>query len=333
MNTYFNILTDRLLGVHTILGSRPISRFEPTDQTVNPRLDQVSSFSSYSTEPEAADGGLEPHLTVESLAQPQETPSTSHPEASVEERLSQVIQKLPIPVEQRLSHRPHPNLSEESDFESLSPSQTSQPSLNPREAFDSRIPSLSQTSSKDVVNQPQPTIPQSQPSQSSSANVPALGNIKSQRLNHAEISSPLPDAEIGLSEESTERAIQSQPLNRRPPFANREPETEAILRTSENSALVRRFEEVSILSQVAPEPVKLISPRERPLQRHEKKPSSSVTSAPNQTTSLPPPIQVTIGRIEVKAVSPPAAPARPPSVPTAPTLSLEEYLKQREGTG
>jgi hypothetical protein len=47
-------------------------------------------------------------------------------------------------------------------------------------------------------------------------------------------------------------------------------------------------------------------------------------------TSQPPVIRVTIGRIEVRAVMAPAAPAPLPSrkTPTG-TLSLEEYLKQR----
>ena len=44
-----------------------------------------------------------------------------------------------------------------------------------------------------------------------------------------------------------------------------------------------------------------------------------------------PTINVTIGRIEVRAVHQPA-PARPPvAEPRAPLLSLDDYLKQREG--
>lgn len=43
----------------------------------------------------------------------------------------------------------------------------------------------------------------------------------------------------------------------------------------------------------------------------------------------PPPVQVTIGRIEVRAVAP-AAPVVPPRAPRRPTpMSLDEYLEQR----
>lgn len=50
---------------------------------------------------------------------------------------------------------------------------------------------------------------------------------------------------------------------------------------------------------------------------------------PDQTDHEPPaaPIQVSIGRVEVRAVSPPTTPARKPS--SGPTLSLEDYLRQR----
>jgi hypothetical protein len=46
----------------------------------------------------------------------------------------------------------------------------------------------------------------------------------------------------------------------------------------------------------------------------------------------PPIIEVTIGRVEVRAVHPPAPVARPkPIAPAAPRLSLEEYLRNQNG--
>jgi hypothetical protein len=47
----------------------------------------------------------------------------------------------------------------------------------------------------------------------------------------------------------------------------------------------------------------------------------------------PPVVRVTIGRVEVRAVTPPAqSPAGPAAKKrAAPTLSLEDYLKQRRG--
>ena len=43
-------------------------------------------------------------------------------------------------------------------------------------------------------------------------------------------------------------------------------------------------------------------------------------------------IRVTIGRIEVRAVTlPPVAPPAPRPAPRAPSLSLDDYLKERRG--
>jgi hypothetical protein len=48
--------------------------------------------------------------------------------------------------------------------------------------------------------------------------------------------------------------------------------------------------------------------------------------------SSPPIIEVTIGRVEVRAVHPPAPIPRPnPVAPAAPRLSLEEYLRNQNG--
>lgn len=329
MNTYFNILTGRLLGDRTILRPRLISRFESTDQTVNPRLEEVSS---YPTEPEAAAGILEQRPTVDPLVQPKKTPSTPGSGAVLEERLSQVVQKLPVPASPNPSQVSNFNPPAIPDSEAILPSQTSPSSPNPYEVSASETSSLSQTSPKASVNQPLAIIPQSQITQSSSPEVPASGRIKSQILNYSEISPLKQDSEVGLSRSSAERATQSQPLTR-PLFAEVEPAPAAPSPTRKHSPQAGRFDEGSSLSQAVPEPVKLISPRERLLHhRPEEIPSGSVSSA-SQPPSLPPPIQVTIGRIEVKAVSPPPAPTRRPATPVAPALSLEEYLKQRGGTG
>jgi hypothetical protein len=59
------------------------------------------------------------------------------------------------------------------------------------------------------------------------------------------------------------------------------------------------------------------------------KPVRASSVALNDASPLPV-IRVTIGRIEVRAVFPPAAtPPTPARKPPAGTLSLEEYLKQR----
>lgn len=55
--------------------------------------------------------------------------------------------------------------------------------------------------------------------------------------------------------------------------------------------------------------------------------------APTAESLVPPPaIHVTIGRLEIRAVTPPAAQARPQST-RAPVVSLEDYLRQRASGG
>jgi hypothetical protein len=63
--------------------------------------------------------------------------------------------------------------------------------------------------------------------------------------------------------------------------------------------------------------------------RH-KPPKSSAVPAPHASANEPPAIHVTIGRVEVRAVM---SPSTPPKVASraAPKLSLEDYLKQRNG--
>jgi hypothetical protein len=43
-----------------------------------------------------------------------------------------------------------------------------------------------------------------------------------------------------------------------------------------------------------------------------------------------PVVQIHIGRIEVRAMTPPASPPASRPVPSGPKLSLDEYLHQRE---
>jgi len=51
---------------------------------------------------------------------------------------------------------------------------------------------------------------------------------------------------------------------------------------------------------------------------------------PAAAVNAPPPVQITIGRVEVRALQPAAERARP-GTPAAPRLSLDDYLRRRSG--
>ncbi len=59
-------------------------------------------------------------------------------------------------------------------------------------------------------------------------------------------------------------------------------------------------------------------------------PDSSRAVVNSASASEPPAIHVTIGRVEVRAITAPAPP-RSPAPPAPPKISLDEYLKQRNG--
>jgi hypothetical protein len=55
------------------------------------------------------------------------------------------------------------------------------------------------------------------------------------------------------------------------------------------------------------------------------------TAAPSHQSAGPPTIRITIGRVEVRAVAPPAAAVATPRIAGRPRMSLEDYLKERSG--
>jgi len=62
--------------------------------------------------------------------------------------------------------------------------------------------------------------------------------------------------------------------------------------------------------------------------------TSERSSAPTtEATSSAPTIHVIIGRIDVRAVTPPAPASRPKPIRAGPTLSLDDYTRQRKGGG
>lgn len=84
----------------------------------------------------------------------------------------------------------------------------------------------------------------------------------------------------------------------------------------------------------APEPGRALRVEVRPAPAAERR-SAPPAAAPRQVAeappAAPPTIQVTIGRIEVRAA--PAPPAARPATPAGPALSLDDYLRQRNRGG
>lgn len=74
----------------------------------------------------------------------------------------------------------------------------------------------------------------------------------------------------------------------------------------------------------------VVTPADEPEPRRRAERGQAATAA--MPPSSPPTIEVTIGRVEVRAVHPPAPVARPKAAaPAAPSLSLEEYLRNQNG--
>ncbi len=61
--------------------------------------------------------------------------------------------------------------------------------------------------------------------------------------------------------------------------------------------------------------------------------SQRTAASTTEAASATPTIRVTIGRIDVRAVTPPAPAPRPKPIRAGPTLSLDDYTRQRKGGG
>lgn len=76
---------------------------------------------------------------------------------------------------------------------------------------------------------------------------------------------------------------------------------------------------------------KVVAPAHATIPRISPAPSGPDRARGSDKAALPRPVHITIGRIEVRAVHPPPEPVRHRPAPAAPKISLEEYLKQRNG--
>jgi hypothetical protein len=78
---------------------------------------------------------------------------------------------------------------------------------------------------------------------------------------------------------------------------------------------------------------KVLAPAHATIPHISPAPSGPDRARGSDRAALPRPVHITIGRIEVRAVHPPPEPVRHRPAPAAPKISLEEYLKQRNGGG
>jgi hypothetical protein len=103
------------------------------------------------------------------------------------------------------------------------------------------------------------------------------------------------------------------------------PEVKPTVRPSEQMSRAKSEE-----SRAEPSPVRPASVRDEPL-FHPRRPEPVImaTSAEKQRAPI---VRVTIGRIEVHAATPPSPPPTTPRPEPRPALSLEDYLKRRNGS-
>lgn len=140
--------------------------------------------------------------------------------------------------------------------------------------------------------------------------------------------SPRRANDIGTTEPAGEERISSLPVR---PSISLEPTTEVAplrLPTSTERAALRPSVKAAAESD-PPQPGSVRSPALRPLT-----PAARIfpPHVPPAAAVVPPPtIQVTIGRVEVRATPPPAARQRPRAA--APMLTLEDYLRRRASGG
>lgn len=86
----------------------------------------------------------------------------------------------------------------------------------------------------------------------------------------------------------------------------------------------------SVTTHVRPAVAETIAPKPIIAQARQNLSSNETSSTDNQSPIVPPTIRVTIGRVEVRAVMPPAPQAKPRAM-HAPKLSLDDYLRTRNG--
>ena len=147
-----------------------------------------------------------------------------------------------------------------------------------------------------------------------------------------------------LVQQGPETDSRSRPATTRDELPARDPTSAAVESRSSNMATIDTATDAESAAAATPTPVTRISqvqvvPRSEPS-------SASGSAAPSpamparvvragdpepsrEVDSPGPVVRVTIGRVEIRAIHPPASPPRRAPAPLGPRLTLEEYLRQR----
>jgi hypothetical protein len=113
------------------------------------------------------------------------------------------------------------------------------------------------------------------------------------------------------------------------------PEALLVLPKQSPAPAVGQQEPAAVIAALPKRSALPAQPRRRPFVRQSKHEPPSLVSAhflapPNESTSQPPIVRVTIGRIDVRAAPAPAAPTRKTAPLNGPKLTLDAYLKARK---
>ena len=261
-------------------------------------------------EPTAKEGALPPVLPPPSLASEPEPPAPRAP----------VLEPFPIPRPQQ----PHAGL--------MVPDQ-------------SPAPLLPLAASSPVQPQPAPATPPSPgllPAPVGESPIQPLVQPASPPLRKAPVgpSVPWPAAqELPGPEPAVPAPAQAPPISPPPPRPRQSPDPlrAAVTAVDANPVPSGPATPEPVIPSTDPAPVPkppaavIVRPQVAAIPPAE--PSLPFSPLPEATAETPPAIQVTIGRIEVRATPPPAAPSQKQRPDKPAVMSLDEYLTERNGGG
>jgi hypothetical protein len=339
MTDFLTRMARSALGLTPVAKVLTASRYAPGPEMV--KAAEQQTVATPKPERQAAEVRARPTATVMERAQPPGTPERpAHP--------TQFVDESP-PAAQHSRQAEPTEMIEVTERSFVAPTEpagvTSAPSRGRRDAVPpqehSPVVVRDEEATASLVDAPEPRQPRSptrvsheraeppgtpeppaHPTQSVDESAPAA--------QHARQAEPIEMIEV--TERSFVARAEPAAVTSAPPRGRRD-----AVPPQEPSASVVRDEEATASLVGAPEPRQ---PRSPARVSHERAPSPRTFASPlpaparrdetaGETAAAAPVIRVTIGRVEVRAVTPPP-PTEPPP-PPAPRLSLDEYLRSHNG--